>query len=111
MSVSLAASASQPTDMAQKAWGLALAARIEANWKRSSLEEPSNYPCKIRIFIDRSSGDVVAAVPPKPCSASGDVERSIIKAVNASSPLPLPSDPETFVPVVTISFRPPQRES
>ena len=105
------ASASQPEDGAQQAWALALTSKIEANWKRSSLEDPSNYPCKVRIIIDRSSGAVVAAVPPKPCSASGDVEISIIKAIYASSPLPLPSDPEAFVPDVTISFRPSQHES
>lgn len=111
ISTSLVASASQPTDDAQQVWALALTAKIEPNWKRSNLEEPSGYPCKVQIFIDRSSGEVVAAFPPEPCSANGDVERSIVDAVYASSPLPLPGDPETFVPVVTISFWPPQHES
>ncbi|MGC8731997.1 MAG: cell envelope integrity protein TolA, partial [Halothiobacillaceae bacterium] len=76
---------------------------VERNW----LKPPSAMPgmsCKVRVI--QMPGGMVMDVRVEQCTGDELFKRSVINAVEKSSPLPAPPDPSLFERELVFTFKP-----
>ncbi len=61
-----------------------------------------SFQCRVQIAQD-ASGNVHEILLPA-CDGSAAWQRSLVVAIQQSSPLPMPPDPSLFAPTVTLDF-------
>lgn len=90
---------------AMAAYMFAISQEIQRNWSPPASASP-DLVCVVDVR-QLAGGDIVGV---KIVSCPGDeaVKRSVEAAIYRSSPLPEPSDPDLFTPLLELSLRPPQ---
>jgi colicin import membrane protein len=86
-----------------EAYAVSVANRIQENWRRPR-GAGNGFECVIRLTQDPDG--TVTSFEIERCNGNKKAQRSVEEAVLAASPLPLPSDPTIFDPVVRVTFRP-----
>jgi TonB family protein len=87
----------------RKAWVTQISDRIKRNWTRPA-NTPRNFGCKVQIE-QSAAGKVLRAALVQSCGSAA-LDKSVVTAVQKSSPLPLPPDPSLFEPTVIFNFVP-----
>ncbi|MDE2149755.1 MAG: cell envelope integrity protein TolA [Gammaproteobacteria bacterium] len=98
-----AAEAQQNVEQEQNAWSNQLTAAIRGNWVRPPALS-DHFNCSVQMEL-LPNGQVVSVSIRRSCGSPA-LDDSVVRAVNKSSPLPLPQDPAAFDPRVTIEFCP-----
>lgn len=81
----------------------AIRAKVERNWLKPSTATPG-MTCKVRVT--QMPGGMVMEVKLLNCSGDELFKRSVISAVEKSSPLPAPPDPSLFDRELEFDFKP-----
>lgn len=93
--------ASQSGEMAR--YKALIQQRVQYNWRQPK-SATAGVECQVSVQ-QLPNGEVVD-VKVKSCSGDGLFQRSVVDAVYAASPLPLPQDPRLFDRNLTFNFRP-----
>jgi colicin import membrane protein len=95
----IAASSSPAMD----AYKFAIAQKIRRNWSvPASVDEDTLCTVRVRQI----AGGVIVDFTILNCNGDEAVERSVEAAVRKSSPLPVPSDPDLFTPILELNLSP-----
>ncbi|MEW5838616.1 MAG: cell envelope integrity protein TolA, partial [Pseudomonadota bacterium] len=81
----------------------AIRSKVERNWLQPSSAQPG-VSCE--VHVKQMPGGVVMDVRVEKCTGDELFKRSVIAAVEKSSPLPLPSDPALFDRDLVFTFKP-----
>ena len=87
----------------QNAWGEKLGEHLRRNWVRPAGASDS-FRCTVRIRIS-AYGDVLERAIVRSCG-NDFLDNSVLEAVDAASPMPLPNNPRAFSNEVVINFEP-----
>lgn len=91
---------------AMAAYQFAIAQRIRRNWSVPASASPDTV-CVVNVR--QLAGGEIVGVNIIRCDGDDAVKRSIEAAIYRSSPLPEPSDPDLFRPLLELSLRPEQQ--
>ena len=95
--------AAEQDAMDRNTWSSRLAAHIQKHWVRPA-GSSDGFSCVVRIQQSRY-GDVLARSIQRSCG-NDFLDNSVLEAVDAASPLPLPRNPRVFDATVDIVFVP-----
>lgn len=91
---------------AMAAYVFAIANKIQRNWSVPASATPDTI-CVVNVR--QLAGGEVVGVNIVSCNGDDAVKRSVEAAIRRSSPLPEPSDPDLFRPLLEINLTPPQQ--
>lgn len=91
---------------AMAAYQFAIAQKIRRSWSIPASATPDTL-CVVNVR-QTATGDIVN-FNILSCNGDDAVKRSVEAAMNRASPLPLPSNPDLFTPVLEINLRPEQQ--
>jgi colicin import membrane protein len=90
---------------AMAAYQFAIAQRIRRNWSVPASASPDTL-CVVNVR--QLAGGEIVGVNIISCNGDDAVKRSVEAAIHRSSPLPEPSDPDLFRPLLELNLRPEQ---
>ena len=88
---------------AMDAYKFAISQRIRRSWSVPASADESTL-CTVRVR--QIAGGEIVGVTILSCSGDAAVKRSVEAAVHRASPLPEPSDPDLFRPILELNLRP-----
>ena len=91
---------------AMAAYQYAISQRIRRNWSVPASASPDTL-CVVNVR--QLAGGEIVGVNIISCNGDDAVKRSVEAAIHRSSPLPEPSDPDLFSPILELSLRPEQQ--
>ncbi len=91
---------------AMAAYQFAIAQKIRRNWSVPASASPDTL-CVVNVR--QLAGGEIVGVNIISCNGDDAVKRSVEAAIHRSSPLPQPSDPDLFRPLLELNLRPEQQ--
>jgi len=91
---------------AMAAYQYAISQKIRRNWSVPASASPDTL-CVVNVR--QLAGGEIVGVNIISCNGDDAVKRSVEAAIHRSSPLPEPSDPDLFSPILELSLRPEQQ--
>ena len=91
---------------AMDAYMFAISNTIQRKWSPPA-SASEDLECVVNVRQD--TGGYVTSVNIVSCGSDDAVKRSAVAAVNLASPLPQPSNPDLFRPILELHLRPPKR--